>query len=229
MCTRGRGGFTLIELLVAIAIIAILAALLFPTFTQAKNSAKGTACVSNLKQIGVAAQLYMVDSDDRYPLGHAPLTDPLTSFDGGGDYEPHFIELLRPYVKNRNAEGVWRCASDTSSKFTKDGDATELHVSYSVNGWFEYGAQASQVGTPAEKIHVTEANDDDHCHWWTLGRTSMIDPIPAFADLPVKTRAEQFTTRHHEGANHLYADNHVRWSRPVALWGKTKDANAFWP
>ncbi|MDR3688421.1 MAG: prepilin-type N-terminal cleavage/methylation domain-containing protein [Fimbriimonas sp.] len=64
-----RIGFTLIELLVVIAIIAILAAILFPVFAQAKAAAKKTACLSNVKQMGTAAQLYLGDADDTYPIG----------------------------------------------------------------------------------------------------------------------------------------------------------------
>jgi len=64
-----RFGFTLIELLVVIAIIAILAAILFPVFAQAKAAAKKTSCLSNVKQMGTAAQLYLGDSDDMYPVG----------------------------------------------------------------------------------------------------------------------------------------------------------------
>jgi prepilin-type N-terminal cleavage/methylation domain-containing protein/prepilin-type processing-associated H-X9-DG protein len=60
-----RSGFTLIELLVVVAIIAILAAILFPVFAQAKESAKKTRCISNLRQIGLAWTLYAADSDDR--------------------------------------------------------------------------------------------------------------------------------------------------------------------
>lgn len=64
--TMSRRGFTLIELLVVIAIIAILAAILFPVFARAKEAAKKTTCVSNIKQIGLAAQLYATDYDDTY-------------------------------------------------------------------------------------------------------------------------------------------------------------------
>lgn len=67
MKRQRRLGFTLIELLVVIAIIAILAAILFPVFAQAKLAAKKTSDLSNLKQLGVAAQLYAGDQDDLLP------------------------------------------------------------------------------------------------------------------------------------------------------------------
>ena len=223
-------GFTLIELLVVIAIIAILAALLFPVFAQAREKARQASCASNLKQIGLAAALYSQDYDEHYPLGHAPEDNPLTVFDGGGDYEPHFIELLRPFIKNAKNQGVWRCASDPSPRLTKDGDQTEFHVSYSVNGWFEYGATLAQVEKPAEKVHVLESADDDHFHWWEMGRKKQSDPYLTPEQLPQKALQEQTAPiRHSEGANYLYADQHVKWSRFAALWGTTRETNAFWP
>jgi prepilin-type N-terminal cleavage/methylation domain-containing protein len=74
---RSNKAFTLIELLVVIAIIAILAAILFPVFAQAKEAAKKTADLSNIKQLTTSAHLYMTDSDDVLPLAYGA-----TSTDG---------------------------------------------------------------------------------------------------------------------------------------------------
>ncbi|MBC7808436.1 MAG: prepilin-type N-terminal cleavage/methylation domain-containing protein, partial [Akkermansiaceae bacterium] len=62
-----RNGFTLIELLVVIAIIAILAAILFPVFAQARDKARQTSCLSNIKQLGLAMVQYTIDYDETYP------------------------------------------------------------------------------------------------------------------------------------------------------------------
>ncbi|MFQ3587514.1 MAG: prepilin-type N-terminal cleavage/methylation domain-containing protein [Fimbriimonadaceae bacterium] len=64
--------FTLIELLVVIAIVSILAAILFPVFAQAKNAAKKTGCMSNLRQIGTAITIYAADHDDAFPNNGDP-------------------------------------------------------------------------------------------------------------------------------------------------------------
>jgi len=65
--SRTYKAFTLIELLVVIAIIAILAAILFPVFAQAKESAKATACLSNMRQMAIASMMYLSDNDDVFP------------------------------------------------------------------------------------------------------------------------------------------------------------------
>ena len=64
-----RSGFTLIELLVVIAIIAILAGILFPVFSKSREQAKKAACMSNMRQIGMALMQYIQDWDETFPMG----------------------------------------------------------------------------------------------------------------------------------------------------------------
>jgi prepilin-type N-terminal cleavage/methylation domain-containing protein/prepilin-type processing-associated H-X9-DG protein len=77
---REKRGFTLIELLVVIAIIAILGAILFPVFAQARAKARQAQCLSNLRQVSLATQLYLQDYEERffpaYYIGQSGLTQP---------------------------------------------------------------------------------------------------------------------------------------------------------
>jgi prepilin-type N-terminal cleavage/methylation domain-containing protein/prepilin-type processing-associated H-X9-DG protein len=103
----GRGGFTLIELLVVIAIIAILAALLFPVFAQAREKARQTSCLSNLKQISSAMLMYADDHDGLFP--------PVLARSSRQDrnlYLTSWMRLLEPYTKNL---GVYVCPSSGAS------------------------------------------------------------------------------------------------------------------
>src|SRR6185436_14294989 len=74
--TQLHKAFTLIELLVVIGIIGILAAILFPVFAQAKTAAKAAVCLSNVKQVSLAAILYAADYDDMYPQQAVTLPKP---------------------------------------------------------------------------------------------------------------------------------------------------------
>jgi len=113
---RRDRGFTLIELLVVIAIIAILAAILFPVFARAREAARKATCISNLKQIALAAIMYAQDYDEVLPIAcatgfqhtsHAvdPANEQITVADalaaglGSKDYW-QLPDLLRPYVKS---------------------------------------------------------------------------------------------------------------------------------
>ena len=121
MRTRGRG-FTLIELLVVIAIIGILAAMVFPVFARARESARKAVCLSNVKNIALAIQMYLADNNDTLPTEEhrQDALEYFMSCPGGGEDEwPGWCQenanpYLRPavvldeYVRNRD---VWRCPS----------------------------------------------------------------------------------------------------------------------
>ncbi len=89
---RCLNGFTLIELLVVIAIIAILAAILFPVFAQAREKARQTTCLSNLKQVGMGVVMYAQDYDETYPMGSFILP--------GMAAAVTWQDLIEPYVKS---------------------------------------------------------------------------------------------------------------------------------
>ncbi|MES2465322.1 MAG: DUF1559 domain-containing protein [Armatimonadota bacterium] len=109
-----RRAFTLIELLVVIAIIAILAAILFPVFAQAREKARQTACLSNLKQMGNAVMMYAQDNDEILPATgwQGPCTNPQTMATNDTFFSGVFAFPLaiQPYVKNY---GVLVCPSDS--------------------------------------------------------------------------------------------------------------------
>jgi len=117
-----RKGFTLIELLVVIAIIGILAAMVFPVFARARESARKAVCLSNVKNIALAMQMYLGDNNDTFPpLEHEQaLSDYIGMHPGGGregtfcvwwnTFNPYlrWPVVLDEYIKNRD---VWRCPS----------------------------------------------------------------------------------------------------------------------
>ena len=119
MKMRTGRGFTLIELLVVIAIIGILAAMVFPVFARARESARKVVCLSNVKNIALAIQMYLADNNDTMPPteSRSEVHDYFEA-KGGEEYDDWCVFQSNPYlrhpviydeyVKNRD---VWRCPS----------------------------------------------------------------------------------------------------------------------
>ena len=130
-------GFTLIELLVVIAIIAILAAILFPVFAKVREKARQTSCLSNLKQISLAALQYGQDNNESYfPVRDWSVTPSQT-----------WINMIYPYVKS---SGVYKCPDDSSTALVGipyTAGAT-FHDSYLDNNLFGNGWVAAFGNTP---------------------------------------------------------------------------------
>ncbi|GBC92594.1 hypothetical protein HRbin15_01065 [bacterium HR15] len=98
-------GFTLIELLVVIAIIAILAAILFPVFAQAREKARQTECLSNVKQVVLGVYGYVQDYDETFPMfGYR-------SVRGNIQCAFTFLSAIDPYIKDKKDKGLFSCPS----------------------------------------------------------------------------------------------------------------------
>ena len=142
VCVGGSRSFTLVELLVVLAIISVLAGLLLPVISKAKEAGRAAACLSNLRQIGIALQLYVQDNNNRLPV----MRD--KSFDTNG---PPINALPGPDVALSNYLGavkVLRCPSDRKRIYEQTGS------SYAWNSLLN--------GQDAEQLKVLNMDFDPH-------------------------------------------------------------------
>lgn len=210
-------GFTLIELLVVIAIIAILAAILFPVFAKAREKARQIACISNLKQIGLAVMQYNQDYDELFPKRNM--------FPNG----PTWRQIVQPYIKS---SGVLICPSNSADPSDQGrNDPAQLGYPSEPGG---YGMNArlgnddgnppaaslGSINTPASKIMVGEVDvefaangrgwDDYGSPWWTGGGNWDC----GFAG-------------HNGMMNLLFCDGHAKSMRPTQTVSSNSAATQF--
>ncbi|HEY3333483.1 MAG TPA: DUF1559 domain-containing protein [Capsulimonadaceae bacterium] len=150
-CTPKRAGFTLIELLVVIAIIAILAAILFPVFATAREKARQSACLSNLKQLGLAYTQYEQDYDEVVPVGR-----------NNWGFSKGWAGQIYPYVKSNK---VFVCASDANIN-----DAISYGMNANMVGYDTTGGSGnqkpipvniSQMVSPGSTVQIFEVTNAD--------------------------------------------------------------------
>ena len=216
-----RRAFTLIELLVVIAIIAILAAILFPVFAQAKDAAKKTVCVSNLKQMGLAWTMYSGDYDGAAMLAYDyTYATPDVWIGWWGAYDPATkgikpnTSYLYPYTKS---EGIKACPSykPTDPGWGNTGygynyvsfPGTALDANGNVVGG---STNESQIELPSETITFAEASRWDV--WSNPGQTPVAGS--AYIQYP-SMRAPSIHGRHAQQATVAWADGHAKTMRPT--------------
>jgi len=212
-----RRGFTLIELLVVIAIIAILAAILFPVFARAREKARQTSCLSNLKQIGLAHQMYAQDYDEMFLAGRYNAECMFGHYhDLGGnnsinDYYGWFNHIY-PYINNTQ---VYRCPSQQWTTCTSGGEVARITNAY----LFNYGGcrrrAMAEIDRPAETMITMD------------GQNSFVISSTNYKSTAMSAMGNGLD-RHNGGANIAFCDGHAKWMGRGAIDSAIPAAAGEW-
>ena len=179
-----RNGFTLIELLVVIAIIAILAAILFPVFVKARGKAQQVSCLSNVRQLAMAALMYIDDHEGVLPPAIYPEPD--------GSQWWSTMELIEPYV---GGQQITFCPSDPEGAIDFSSFPGLRRYSY---GWNKAAFAYMVPGRPSgDMVSLGEIPYP----WYTT----------AFWDGHQVGMAVLTDHRHQGGANVSFFDGHAKW------------------
>jgi prepilin-type N-terminal cleavage/methylation domain-containing protein/prepilin-type processing-associated H-X9-DG protein len=217
-----RKGFTLIELLVVVAIIAILAAMLLPALSKARERARQAVCINNLKQIALGFMMYLQDYDERFPRR----TEGCDPFTGATKYwRTHILDYICAYTRGytEKKKEVFHCPSHRTFAFDN------YNLSYGYN-YYGSGNQdgfgyKSHPAPPSRSIKYSMVEDPYNTIVVadSSGRASVNDIIThsKFANYPIGDR-------HSGGANVLWADWHVSWHPKKYLDDGTNATVRFW-
>jgi prepilin-type N-terminal cleavage/methylation domain-containing protein/prepilin-type processing-associated H-X9-DG protein len=204
MLRRSRSAFTLIELLVVIAIIAILAAILFPVFAQAREKGRQTACLSNLRQVGLALQMYAQDYDEVLP----------TSGDTANFADPkaptNFLGALIPYIKNKS---IFVCPSSVDANTVYKGSGCTAVSCSSLHGNAAVmGRALSVVPNPADIVYLDENRFRWNVAWLRPALVNVKKGLYQYWHWDQgPEKIEQYNNVHSNGANLVFVDGHARY------------------
>jgi prepilin-type processing-associated H-X9-DG protein/prepilin-type N-terminal cleavage/methylation domain-containing protein len=204
------GAFTLIELLVVIAIVALLMGVLLPSLNRARRQARKVACLSNMRQMGIALQAYLPDSEYRLPSSSCHIKDP----------NEHWLRILTRYTQEQL---LFRCPADTGREFVDwrrpPGEQKNArYSSFAVNALldpihFRYGPRSNKynnvnnIRRPAQCIWISEAPDTE-----SFKLADHIHPETWEGSLEYARRFVAWD-RHKGTSHYLFADGHAEGLR----------------
>jgi prepilin-type N-terminal cleavage/methylation domain-containing protein/prepilin-type processing-associated H-X9-DG protein len=210
-----RPAFTLIELLVVIAIIAILAAILFPVFAQAREKARQTTCLGNVKQVGLALQMYAQDWDETLP--HSATLE-VRDFNAPGA-PPNFLGSLTPYTRNT---GIFVCPSSVNASAVgypaKQNDPTAHSNTNYMGNAVVLGRPLSVTPNPAEIVYLQENNLRWNQAWLQPALTNPKKGLYQWWHWEKGIeKKEQFSNLHSGGGNLLFVDGHAKYKHHLQI------------
>jgi len=212
-----RRGFTLIELLVVIAIIAILAAILFPVFAHARDKALAATCLSNLKELGLAAMMYVQDYDDTIVPSYTDASALWRSWTGA-EYTSttsRWYMLLQPYIKNYDIS-TCEAGSDIRGNYDSQHYGCNSDLCRTLTSPSSTSYKLAEVQFPANTMLFADSDWSGTAAAYPTNNSYVIyGPQPNGASIspPHYIWGGFMPARHQGGANMTFADGHAKWHR----------------